>query len=251
MEPARRVGLVDERDGWERGASLVRFPLFGFDVRVHLTFLILVVFVVDSGLSGASIALWLAAAFVSVLIHELGHAFTARRYGGSVQHITLYAMGGLTAWIPAPSMKGRHRFAVSAAGAGWGFVIAGLLWVAVDRGLFGRTAEVLIPTPWGAYLGSLDGFPLEFFVGSFLWVTIVWGAINWLPIGGLDGSHMLREVLRKVVGDSADLHAAIIGMAFAIGAGIVFSNWGYTFAPLLFIFFAGTDLMRVLSQRRS
>ena len=229
---------------------MLRFRLFGFDVQVHLSFLILGVFVFDSGLSGTSIALWLAAAFVSVLIHELGHAFTARRYGGHVQSVTLYAMGGVTTWIPGSTMTGRQRFAISAAGAGWGFVIAGLLWVAVDRGLLGTTAERLIPSPWGAYLGSLDGFPLEFFVGSFLWVTIVWGAINWLPIGGLDGSHMLREVLRKVVGDSAELHAAIIGIVFAIGAGIVFANWGYTFAPLLFLFFAGTDLMRVLNRRR-
>ena len=61
---------------------------------------------------------------------------------------------------------------------------------------------------------------------------------------------MLREVLRKVVGDSAELHAAITGVVFAVAASIVFSNWGYTFAPLLFLFFAGTDLMRVLNRRR-
>ena len=229
---------------------MLAFPLFGFAVRVHLTFLILLVFVLDSGLSGTSIALWMAAAFASILLHELGHAFTARRYGGQVQHITLYAMGGLTAWIPPASMTWRQRFAVSAAGAGAGFLVAGAVWVGVDTGLFGTVAQRLIPTPWGAYLGSLDGFPLQFFIGAFLWVTVVWGAINWLPIGGLDGSHMLREVLRRFVGDSADLHAAIIGLVFAVGAGVVFASWGFQLAPLLFLFFAGSDLARVLAARR-
>ena len=231
---------------------MLAFPLFGFDVRVHWTFMILLVFVLDSGLSGASIALWLAAAFVSVLIHELGHAFTARRFGGTVQAITLHGMGGMTTWLPPAHMTGVQRFTVSAAGAGVGFAIAGLVFLGVATGLFGDLAEVLIPTPWGAFLGSADlaGAYGVFFLGAFLWVSVVWGAINWLPIGGLDGSHMLREVLRKVVGPSADVHAAVIGVIFAIAAAVVFVNWGYTFAPIIFLFFALSDVMRVVNQRR-
>lgn len=229
---------------------MIGFRLFGFVVNVHLTFLILLVFVANSGLSGASIILWLAAAFVSILIHELGHAFTARRYGGTVQSITLHGFGGLTSWVPPAGMTWRQRFAVSAAGAGYGFVIAGALFAAVDRGLLGSRAHRFIPTPWGAYLGNLDGFPLEFFVGAFLWVTVVWGVINWLPIGGLDGSHMLRELLARLLGHNADLHAAIIGVIFAVAASVVFTNWGYTFAPILFLIFAMGDLMRALGRRR-
>jgi Zn-dependent protease len=231
---------------------VLAFRLFGFDVRVHPTFLILLVFVIDSGLSGASIALWLVAAFLSVLIHELGHALTARRFGGRVQAITLHGMGGVTTWLPRPGMSGLQRFLVSAAGAGLGFAVAGLLFLAVVTGVFGRLAEALIPTPWGPYLGDADflGEYGIFFIGAFLWVTVVWGVINWLPIGGLDGSHMLREVLRKLVGDGADLHAAVVGMIFAIAASVVFVNWGYRFAPLIFLFFALTDIMRVVNRRR-
>jgi Zn-dependent protease len=229
---------------------LLTFRLFGFVVNVHLTFLILVVFVIDSGLGPVSIVLWLAAALVSILIHELGHAFTARRYGGAVQNITIHGFGGLTMWVPPVTMTWRQRFAVSAAGAGFGFVVAGALFLLVDRGLLGATAERFIPTPWGAFLRNLDGFPLEFFVGAFLWVTVVWGVINWLPIGGLDGSHMLREVLGRLLGHNADLHAAIIGLIFAVAASVVFANWGYTFAPILFLVFAMGDLIRALGRRR-
>ena len=231
---------------------MLAFPLFGFEVRVHPTFLILLVFVIDSGLSGTSVVLWLAAAFVSILIHELGHAFTARGFGGQVQAITLHGMGGVTTWLPPAGLSGLKRFAISAAGAGLGFVVAGLLYGAVAFGWLGSLADRLIPTPWGAFLGTADDLSeyLIFFIGAFLWVSVVWGVINWLPIGGLDGSHMLREVLRKVVGSNADVHAAIIGVIFAIAAAVVFVNWGYSFAPLIFLFFAFTDVMRVVNQRR-
>jgi hypothetical protein len=61
---------------------------------------------------------------------------------------------------------------------------------------------------------------------------------------------MLREVLRRFVGANADLHAAVIGVIFAIAASVVFVNWGYRFAPIIFLFFALTDVMRVVNRGR-
>ena len=77
---------------------MFKLKLFGFPVEVHLTFLILGIFVLDAGFGAIGVALWLAAAFLSVLIHELGHASVARLLGGTVERVTIHGIGGTTFW---------------------------------------------------------------------------------------------------------------------------------------------------------
>lgn len=79
---------------------MLTFRLFRSPIQIHWSFLVVLIFALDSDLPATAMILWLLAVLVSILIHELGHAFAARRHGGRVQSVMIYAMGGLTTWLP-------------------------------------------------------------------------------------------------------------------------------------------------------
>jgi stage IV sporulation protein FB len=227
---------------------MVSFPLFGFRVTISPTFLILGLFLLDSRLGAAGLAAWVGAAFSSVLIHELGHAFAVRRAGGVVQGITLHALGGATAWAdPGNRIGWGRRIGIAAAGAGLGFLVAGILFALVTFGVFGRAAATLIPSPFQVYLGEAaqSGLWGVFFLGAFIWVTIAWGLINWLPIGGLDGWHILAELLERWMPGRGRRTAAIVGLLVALGAGWFLFQLGIRFGAVILVFFAIQTLMSV------
>ena len=94
---------------------------FGIPIRIHWSFLVLVVgyalFALSTGgLGSLGIALLLGAAlFTSVVLHELGHALAARHYGIGTAHITLYPFGGIAAIKQMPSTA-RQELVIALAG---------------------------------------------------------------------------------------------------------------------------------------
>lgn len=231
---------------------MFKIRLFGFPVEVHLTFLILGIFVLDAGFGAIGVALWLVAAFFSVLIHELGHALVARLLGGTVERVTIHGIGGTTFWR-APWMNTAlgKRFLVAAAGSGLEVALALGLFALVSAGVFGWEAELFIESPFTIYFGNIldDGLWVEFFLGTFIWVSVVWGLLNWLPIGGLDGSHMLAVVLEKFLPGRGRFHAAVIGLIVAAAAAWWFYDRGYRFAPIIFMLFAFQEFSAARAQR--
>jgi len=227
---------------------MVSFPLFGFRVKISPTFLILGLFLLDSGLGAAGLVTWVGAAFSSVLIHELGHAFAVRRAGGVVQGITLHALGGATAWSdPSNRIGWLRRIGIAAAGAGLGFVVAGVLFGLVKLGVLGSDANTLIQTPFRVFLGDAARDELwgVFFLGAFIWVTIAWGLVNWLPIGGLDGWHILAELLERWLPGRGRKAAAVIGLLVALAAGWFLFQIGIRFGAVILVFFAIQTMMSV------
>ena len=224
----------------------VRFRLFGFPVHIHFTFLLVLVLLFDTGLGPVATTLWALAILVSVVLHELGHAATVRRLGGQVEGITIYALGGATYWREREIPLGGWRlFAIAASGSAVG-LFAGLgLYLYARLGGLGRFGELAIESPWRVHLAAADryGEYLVFFVGAFIWVSVVWGLVNWLPIGGLDGSKMLRAVLVRVLGPSGDLHSRIIGMIVGVAAAVWAWQRGLVLAAVLAVVFAGADLV--------
>ncbi len=74
----------------------------GTEVRVHITFFLLLAFVAVQGMSGGqgaagalSAVLLVSAMFLCVLLHEFGHVFAARGYGIRTPDITLLPIGGM------------------------------------------------------------------------------------------------------------------------------------------------------------
>ena len=220
--------------------------MFGFPVHIHLSFLLLLVLFIDSGLSTLSVVLWTVSILLSVMLHELGHAATVRRFRGHVEGISIYALGGATVWrergVP---LRGWKHFVIAAAGSGIGLFTGLGLYLFVRLGGMGEPAKFIIDKPWLIHLRRADlyGEYLVFLVGAFIWVSVVWGLVNWLPIGGLDGSKMLRVVLVKVLGPSGDLHSRIIGLIVGIGAAVWCWQRGLVLAAVLVLVFAGSDMV--------
>lgn len=139
---------------------------------------------------------WIAIVFLSILIHELGHAFTARTYGSKVA-IELNGLGGLTRWAaPDGELTPGRRALIAAAGSATGLVFGGLVWVAAGQ--------------FGPY-SPLGAFILE----STIYVNVFWGLLNWLPIRALDGGHLLDSFLEKVVPEKAEKVGRVVFMVTA------------------------------------
>jgi membrane-associated protease RseP (regulator of RpoE activity) len=153
----------------------LRFNLLGFPVRVQPFFWLTAVFLGASAGGPAHIGAWVAVVFVSVLVHELGHAMAARLFG-SPARIMLYGLGGLTVHRPMSSQW--RSIAVSIAGPFAGFALA-----AVTFGV-----AVILPASPGI---------VETLFQFLLFVNVGWGVVNLLPVLPLDGGHVARSAFRS------------------------------------------------------
>jgi Zn-dependent protease len=208
---------------------VLRFPLFSVPVSVHWSFLLVAVF----GLgvySGWEIAAWTAAVFVAVLLHESGHAFTARAFGASPVSITLFALGGFTSWAAPRSIGPGRRFIISAAGSAVG-IAAGLGVIALSRS------------------GAFDGLPdLAFvFLRSFVWAGLVWGILNWIPILPLDGGHMLQHALEIIT----PTKAAPIARVVSVVTGVVVAGAAFYYGETFLAIFVAMITFMGLREGRS
>ncbi len=168
----------------------MRFRLFGIPTEIQLGFWFIAVLLGWGRISGAQqylIVEWVGVVLVSILVHELGHAFAMLRYGLRPE-ITLYTMGGLTS-TPASGMnqlaRGQRVF-ISFAGPLAGFVLGGSL-IALTSAIpsLGQAPLEGGPAQWTLYHGLQD----------LVWVNIAWGFINLIPVLPLDGGHILEDTL--------------------------------------------------------
>ena len=185
------------------------FRLFGFPTHVQFGFWLIALFLGQSALEGPHkylIVVWIAVVFVSILAHELGHAFAMRRHGMEPE-ITLHMMGGLTAAHGMARLSRPQRIFVSFAGPLAGFTLAALVWLLVS----------FVPA-LGA-LPSRDAGPAAvslFYALESLWqVNLFWGIFNLIPVLPLDGGHILEDAL----GARRQKLSATISMA--IGGAVV------------------------------
>lgn len=221
----------------------LHFQVFGVPVRVHPLFWLGTLILGWRG-ETAEIAIWVGVVFVSILVHELGHAFTMRHYG-EAPRVVLYLMGGLaiadrsawdTGYRKGMGRSAREQILISAAGPGAGFLFAGFIFVCVQA-LFGEIRFVqdfplfwrFIPKPeydQNAYLSTL--------VYDLLWCNIFWGLVNLLPVIPLDGGQIARELLQASYPDGAMRSlwlSVFVGGAVAIAGGMYMQS---TFMMMFF-----------------
>lgn len=122
--------------------------------------------------------LWISAAAVSILIHELGHAFTMRRYGARAS-IMLYSFGGLA--IPDRGFSRGQQIVVSLAGP--------LVQIAIGYAVYELLQASDAP---GSKIGEV--LP-NYLLRTFYIISIFWGLINLVPIYPLDGGQVLFNFL--------------------------------------------------------
>lgn len=223
----------------------LRFRLFGFPVVVNWSVLFIGALITASRLPIAAILLFFPTAILSILIHELGHAVAARSFGARVDSVLLYLMGGLTTWHTTSRLSRFNRLAIPAAGSGVE-IVAGLGVFALMRaGTLGDVAADLMSHPFDTSFWQA-GYAQQYAAytaGVFVWVSVVWGLLNWLPIGGFDGSYMLREVMVQRNPDRGHDIARGISIAVSVVVFLYLYSTGYRLFALLIALIAMSGLV--------
>src|SRR5207253_7738471 len=125
------------------------FSIMGVPVRLHFTFILLIIFLLVTGLgsnqSPAFYALYIIALFGSVLVHELAHAFVSSRYGIRTQEIVMFPIGGISRLARNP--KPAEELWIALAGPLANVLIAaGLFPLLVSLGMFVSVFDLIEPT---------------------------------------------------------------------------------------------------------
>jgi Zn-dependent protease len=179
----------------------------GIDVYVHATFLLIfLVFrgVIAGGLLSPPKILLVVSVFGCVLLHELGHALMARRFGIGTHDITLYPIGGVARLEQMPRAPGAELL-ISLAGPAVNFAIAAGLLPLLFLGGAGLSSR------------SMLGLFLEYLVS----INLFLGLFNLVPAFPMDGGRVLRAMLSNWLGRlRATVIAARIGRVLAVCFGV-------------------------------
>ena len=215
-----------------RGLSWKIGRVAGIDLFLHPSFLLLPAWGLMVG--GTDYVVMIVAVFACVVLHELGHALTARSFGISTHDITLYPIGGVARLERMPKAPGAELL----------IALAGPL---VNVALAGGFALILSLSNG---LGSLGGFSyLREFTAELLMINLLLAAFNMVPAFPMDGGRVLRAALTGPLGRFRATEIAVsIGRAIAILFGVYAL---LTFSPMQvvlagFVYFAsGAELAQV------
>ena len=204
-------------------AKLGRFA--GIDVYVHATFLLLLLWIGMSAWahtgSPAAVAASLGLVvllFLCVVLHEYGHALTARRFGIGTRSITVLPIGGL-ALLETMPRDPWQEIIVALAGPAVNLVIAAGLFLLVVIGT--RPGSLLAFDP---VTGSL--------LPTLLTANLMLALFNLLPAFPMDGGRVLRAALAlRMDRVRATRIAARVGQLLAVGLAVL----GWFQSPILLI----------------
>jgi Zn-dependent protease len=197
--------------------------LFGIPIRVEPIFLLIVVLLgLGPGFDVTLLIGWVAIVVVSILVHELGHAFAFLAFG-SRPSIVLYGLGGVTSGA-APERR-------------WQSVIVSLAGPLLPFVLMGAPAIVLSATDWAEATDHR-----EILLRMVVWVNVWWGLLNLLPLLPLDGGHVAEEF----IGARA---ARVLTIVVAVPLGIYAFSEDLPFAAVL-AFLCGYQAWQQLRHAR-
>jgi Zn-dependent protease len=218
----------------------LRFSLAGIPVRVHPLFWLVGVLLGIRAPDVPSMLLWLSALFLSILVHELGHALMGLAYGLQ-PWIVLYGFGGWTSYSTGyggGAREGRWtRIWLSAAGPLAGFalagaIVAGLCFSGHQVQTAGSGLFAVVPMP-AAIVVSL---PFTVLLCYILEICVMWGVLNLMPIYPLDGGQIARELLAIV--NPADGVRQSLWLSAITAVGLAVVGWAAWHDPYISLFFA-------------
>ncbi len=196
------------------GMALHLGTFAGIPVRIHWTFGLLLLFVgftaFTNGLKTSQsigFIVYILVLFFCVVLHEFGHALTAKKYGVNTRDIVLSPIGGLARLESMPE-KPMQELHISIAGPLVNLVIAAVLGL----GLLLGTGHLM--PEWNDFLFDQ---PIEFL--RYIWfMNLALFVFNLIPAFPMDGGRILRSLLTLKMGRvKATRIATTIGRAFAIG----------------------------------
>ncbi len=177
---------------------MLSISLGNIPVRIHFSFFLMALLLGASwGRDPVVMGLFVVIVFVSVMLHEFGHALTGRAFGLRPE-IDLHGMGGTTSWggqrmnVGAPK-----RILISLAGPMVGLVLAGAILLLDGAGLL--------------QVRALAAAALFIFVR----VNFYWGLFNLAPVLPLDGGNIMAQVLHIVTGGGGRKAAHLISLVLA------------------------------------
>ena len=220
-----------------RNWSIPAGRLFGVDIRVHLTFVFLLVFVwfTQSGALGTTGAVrglvLVGIIFGCVVLHELGHALAAKRSGVAVRAIILLPIGGVTLMEEMGQRSDPARdIRIALAGP-----LVNLLLAAVS-GIAIATAFPQVRL-WSRPFLDVNNLPRALF-----WGNVFLGAFNLLPAYPMDGGRVLRAYFaERMEYVRATRLAVTIGQGFAMLL-IFLGVWNAWLMLIGFFLFVGAQL---------
>ena len=231
-------------------SSLKLFSVRGIDIRVHLTFPLILLWAAfqfgvlgGGGLSGALFGIIvILLLFGLVTLHELGHSFAALHYGVPVERIVLLPIGGVAQLRHMPD-KPKQEFVIALAGPAVNVVLAIVL---------GGVA-LLFGLPLGNPLSS--GVTLSFTaVFSYIFFyNVLLAVFNMIPAFPMDGGRVLRSLLamRLDYGRATNI-AVMLGRGLAVMFGLygLFNGAFFTVLIAIFIFSGATQEGQMVKFRQ-
>ncbi|MBQ2622604.1 MAG: hypothetical protein IJF84_14790 [Thermoguttaceae bacterium] len=210
----------------------LKFRLLGFPIRVTPWFWV-VAALLGANLNPRTMILWVAAVFLGILVHELGHAFAMRHYGFQPE-ITFHAMGGLTSYNSNYQINHRYlsnweHVVIDAAGPLAGFALLGV--IAVVLALIGVN-------PIGFLFGDIDdqqrgslfrflSSPVIVFLHLEMYICLFWGILNLMPVYPLDGGQITREICTAFnprTGIALSFQISFVTSLFLAGVALIWLN---------------------------
>jgi Zn-dependent protease/CBS domain-containing protein len=220
-------------------SSFKIFSAFGIPVELHISFLLLMLFIyviAFLGIISAYIAFLITLLFVTVVIHELSHSYVAKKYGVKVGKIVLLPIGGVSAMEEIPKDPDQE-LKIAAAGPLANIVIAFICFIALL--LVGGIGSL---TVYSFFISNTPSVDLSLFLANFLGVNLVLGLFNLLPAFPMDGGRVLRAFFAKRMSYiEATKHAASVGKQFAILMVILGIFFNFILILIAIFIYLGAD----------
>jgi Zn-dependent protease/CBS domain-containing protein len=198
---------------------------FGIDVFIHWTFWILIVWILlmhvgmdDAAAQGLWGVLFVLALFGCVVLHEFGHALTAKRFGVVTRDITIYPIGGISSFESMPEKPGQELL-VGLAGPSVNIAIAIGLYIYLNA--TGQVPDIT------AISNSREMLRMPF-LWNLYYANVVLAVFNLVPAFPMDGGRVFRGVLSFFMTRvTATRIAASVGQF--LGIVFVFLGFFYNF----------------------
>ncbi len=194
---------------------MLKFTFLGFPVVVHWFFWI------NAALIGGALdaegpeafqrlLVWMAVVFVSIMVHELGHAMVMRQLGDRRVGIVLFALGGF-AQGSVPRTRGQDIW-VTAAGPLAQIAVAAFVWLCIR-----------------AYPPERSGL-MAFGLFSFVSASVFWATLNLVPVLPLDGA----RIAAAIAGPRNMRLALGLSLVCAVALAFLMVTWGAWIGGILF-----------------
>lgn len=207
----------------------------GIPILIHWSFGLMILFIAytvySNGMMGLQViwfSLYVLMIFICVVMHEYGHALTAKRYGIKTKDIIISPIGGVARLMNMPS-RPWHEFVIAIAGPLVNVFLAIILFLVI---------YFLLRIPPFDITDDTIGFnSFNDFIKNLLYINIILFVFNLIPAFPMDGGRVLRALLsfkfsRRLATQIATSIGKIIAVAF-IGLGLYY---GHMILPFIGVF---------------